>query len=108
VVQSATDACNPPQFSTSLYSAIPESDKWFLALASGYHLPPYTDAAEPADFHLVSEVTTTFFTDEFEHRSPGAAMTLLARSSAGIGHLSSGPAPALAPLLQRTAACYES
>jgi hypothetical protein len=108
VVQSAADACNPPQFSTSLYTAIPESDKWFLALSSGFHLPPYTGTADLADFHLVTAVTTTFFSDEFDHRRPGAAMTALGRGSLGVGRVSIGPAPALAPLPQRTAACYES
>jgi hypothetical protein len=56
----------------------------------------------------VTGVTTTFFTDEFAHRSPGNAMTALGRGSVGVGRVSIGPAPALAPLLQRTAACFES
>ena len=92
-------ACNPPQFSTSLYTAIPEErdGKWFLTIASGFHLPPYTGTADLSDFHLVTGVTTTFFTDEFDHRGPGAAMTALGRGSVGVGAVSIGPPPSLAP-----------
>jgi hypothetical protein len=108
VVQSATDRCNPPQESTGLYRAIPESDKWFLTLESGDHLPPYTGAADLADFDLVSLLTTAFFSQEFAHHRPLAAMAALAKASAGVGVLSSGPAPALTPLVGDEAACYLS
>jgi hypothetical protein len=108
VVQSATDRCNPPQESTALYRAIPESDKWFLTLASGDHLPPYTGAADLADFDLVSTLTTAFFSEEFSHHRPLAAMAARVKASAGVGVLSSGPAPALAPLVGQEAACYLS
>jgi hypothetical protein len=108
VVQSATDRCNPPQESTGLYGAIPESDKWFLTLASGDHLPPYTGTADLADFDLVSLLTTDFFSHEFAHHRPLAAMAALAKASAGVGVLSSGPAPALTPLVGEEAACYLS
>jgi hypothetical protein len=106
VVQSATDRCNPPQESTGLYSAIRESDKWFLTLESGDHLPPYTGTADLADFDLVSALTTAFFSQEFAHHRPLAAMAALAKASAGVGVLSSGPAPALTPLVGDEAACY--
>jgi hypothetical protein len=106
VVQSATDRCNPPEESTGLYSAIPESDKWFLTLESGDHLPPYTGTADLADFDLVSALTTAFFSQEFAHHRPLAAMAALAKASAGVGVLSSGPAPALTPLVGDEAACY--
>ena len=108
VVQSATDRCNPPQESTALYRAIPEGDKWFLTLASGDHLPPYTGTADLADFDLVSALTTSFFSEEFAHHRPLAAMAALAKASAGVGVLSSGPAPALASLIGEEAACYLS
>jgi hypothetical protein len=108
VVQSATDRCNPPQESTALYKAIPESDKWFLTLESGDHLPPYTGTADLADFDLVSALTTAFFSEEFAHHRPLAAMAASAKASAGVGVLSSGPAPAFAPLVGEEAACYLS
>jgi hypothetical protein len=108
VVQSATDRCNPPQESTALYKAIPESDKWFLTLASGDHLPPYTGTADLADFNLISALTTAFFSAEFAHHRPLAAMAALSKASAGVGVLSSGPAPALASLVGEEVACYLS
>jgi hypothetical protein len=108
VIQSATDRCNPPQESTGLYIAIPESDKWFLTLESGDHLPPYTGTADLADFDLVAALTTAFFLQEFAHHRPLAAMAALAKASAGVGVLSSGPAPALTPLVGDEAACYLS
>jgi hypothetical protein len=108
VVQSATDRCNPPQESTGLYGAIPESDKWFLTLESGDHLPPYTGTADLADFDLVASLTTAFFAQEFAHHRPLAAMAALAKASAGVGVLSSGPAPALTSLVGEEAACYLS
>ena len=108
VAQSATDRCNPPEESTELYRAIPESDKWFLTLESGDHLPPYTGTADLADFDLVSALTTAFFSAEFAHHRPLAAMAALAKASAGVGVLSSGPAPDLASLIGDEAACYLS
>jgi hypothetical protein len=108
VVQSATDRCNPPQESTTLYRAIPGSDKWFLTLASGDHLPPYTGTADLADFDLVAGLTTAFFSEEFAHHRPLAAMAALAKASAGVGVLSSGPAPVLTPLVGAESACYLS
>jgi len=105
VVQSATDACNPPQDSVALYDAVPIADKWFLALERAPHLGPY-DGADRAAFAVVARATTRFF-----------ELSLRARSLSGfargvdpaprLARLTTGPrAPALPDLVQSAAACY--
>ena len=108
VVQSATDACNPPEYSTTLYGAVVQPDRWFLTLRSGDHLPPYTDTAEPADFAAVASVTTRFLGDELSGAAPGAGFISIGNAHPSIATLTSGPAPRLAPLEQSASACYLS
>lgn len=108
VVQSETDTCNPPEESTDLYANIPGREKWFLAIRSGDHLPPYTDSAQPADFALVAAVTTRFFELEFAHEQPGSRFLALAGPANAIGSLSTGPAPVLPDLTTDGATCYDT
>ena len=106
VVQSASDACNPPEYSTKFYAAIVQSDRWFLTLRSGDHLPPYTDTADPADFVAVASVTTRFLADELSGAAPGAGFISLGDANPSIATLTTGPPPTLAPLEQSASACY--
>jgi hypothetical protein len=106
VVQSATDQCNVPQNSIAVYASVIESDKWFLTLTSGDHLPPYTGSAFLADFALVTSETTAFFVAEFAGHSPLATMRGLARRAPGVATLTTGAPPELSSLEQLPAACY--
>jgi len=106
VVQSATDACNPPEYSTTLYGAIAQADRWFLTIRAGDHLPPYTGEGEPVDYAVVASVTTRFLTDELGGTAPGGTFLRLGNATPSIATLTTGPAPALAPLEQSAAACY--
>jgi hypothetical protein len=106
VVQSATDQCNPPSESLALYSAVHESDKWFLTIKKGDHLPPYTGQAFIADFDLVAAETTQFFRSEFADQTPMAKMTAIAKRAATVGSISTGPAPAIPYLAPLRSACY--
>ena len=106
VVQSTTDQCNPPQYSTKLYDDIGQSDKWFLKLNHADHLPPYS-GTDPAAFRVVSALTTRFFKLELSGEAPGANFRALADAHPSIASLSSGPAaPLLGSLSQVSAACY--
>lgn len=106
VVQSATDQCNPPSESLQLYNAVNESDKWFLTIKNGDHLPPYTGQAFIADFDLVAAETTQFFRSEFASQSPMAKMTAIAKPAATVGTVTTGPAPVLPSIGFLRSACY--
>ena len=106
VVQSATDQCNPPSTSLALYNAVAESDKWFLTIKKGDHLPPYTGQDFVADFKLVAAETTQFFRSEFASQSPTAKLVKIAKPLATVGSISTGPAPVLPQLSFLQSACY--
>jgi dienelactone hydrolase len=58
VVQSLTDSCNDPAYSSQLYNMLTES-KWFLALEDATHLGPYVGVSPAAP--VVEKVTVGFF-----------------------------------------------
>ncbi len=106
VSQSATDTCNPPQFSLAIYNGVHTSHKWFLKILSAHHLPPYIGTNARA-FAVVASTTTLFLQDEFAGRTPGAALARLGNAHPLVATLSSGPhAPAIAPLTQGPGSCY--
>jgi hypothetical protein len=105
VVQSATDTCNPPQYSTQLYDAVTETDKWFLEIDDADHLPPYI-GTDTAAFNVVVKVTDAFLADEFAGRSTAPGLVALGNVK-NVTSMSTGPrAPALAPLIQSYLSCY--
>lgn len=106
VVQSATDQCNVPSASIGIYDSVAESDKWFLTIKDGAHLPPYTGEAFLADFDLVAAETTQFFLSEFAARSPMAKMTTIAKRVPTVGTITTGAAPVLPSLEFSKSACY--
>ena len=106
VSQSATDTCNPPQFSLAIYNGVHTRHKWFLKILSAHHLPPYIGTSVRA-FNVVASTTTLFLQDEFAGRVPGAALAKLGNAHPAVATLSSGQhAPAIAPLTQGPGSCY--
>ncbi|MCU1495462.1 MAG: hypothetical protein JWO62_3226 [Acidimicrobiaceae bacterium] len=88
-VQSATDQCNTPQQSVDLYSAIGQSDRWFLAIRAADHLTPY-EGQDAAAFAVVSKVTAAFFTSELHHRSPGVSFVAAGNTAPTVATLTQG------------------
>lgn len=106
VSQSATDTCNPPQFSLAIYNGVRTPDKWFLKIASAHHLPPYI-GTNVRSFNVVASTTTLFLHDEFDGLMPGRALLKLANAHPSVATLTTGPqAPAIAPLTQGPGSCY--
>jgi hypothetical protein len=108
VTQSATDQCNPPQNSTTLYSAIHQADKWFLEIDHANHLPPYTGAlaSQIASFKVVSAVTTTFLKDVFSGKKIGHSFLALGNLRPTVAHLTTGGTPRLPTLEMISDSCY--
>jgi dienelactone hydrolase len=107
VSQSATDTCNPPQYSTAIYNGVATSKKWFLKIVDAYHLPPYIGTDVRA-FNIVATTTTQFLADEFANKSPGSALLKLGNVHRAVASLSTGAkAPAIASLTQSSSDCYE-
>lgn len=108
VTQSATDECNPPQNSTTLYSAVSQLARWFLTIDDANHLPPYTDAlpAQHRAFVAVAAVTTTFIEDIFDHVTPGRRFLKLGNAHPGVARLTTGAAPVLPTLELVPSTCY--
>ncbi len=106
VSQSATDTCNPPQFSLAIYNGVHTSHKWFLKILSAHHLPPYIGTDIRA-FDAVASTTTLFLHDEFAGTAPGRALLRLGNAHPLVATISSGQrAPAIAPLTQGPGSCY--
>lgn len=59
VVQSLTDGCNDPVYSSQLYNMLKGSTKWFLAIDNATHLGPYVGLGAAA--RVVEETTAAFF-----------------------------------------------
>ena len=108
VTQSATDQCNPPQNSTTLYAAIHQSDKWFLEIDHANHLPPYTGAltSQIASFNVVSAVTTAFFRDVSSGKKIGHSFLALGNLHPAVAHLTTGGTPQLPTLEMISDTCY--
>jgi dienelactone hydrolase len=108
VVQSATDTCNPPQNSTTLYSAIAEKDKWFLEIKNANHLPPYTGSlpAQRPAFSVVAAVTRGFIEAATGKGTFGHSFLALGNAHPGVARLSTGPTPVLPTLAMHSASCY--
>ncbi|HUY06101.1 MAG TPA: hypothetical protein VMU99_02420 [Acidimicrobiales bacterium] len=106
VSQSATDTCNPPQFSLAIYNGVHMNRKWFLKIAAAHHLPPYIGTAVRA-FNAVATTTTMFLRDEFDGVAPGRALLKLGNAHPSVASLSTGHnPPAIAPLTQGPGSCY--
>lgn len=103
VVQSATDACNPPQESTQLYDAIGQP-KRFLELDNATHLGPYDGAG--TDASLVEALTVGFFRRWVGDTAASAGPLWAVANTAGVSAMSEADtAPAMASLGFSTAAC---
>ena len=108
VTQSATDTCNPPQYSRTFYGAIDQPDKWFLEIRDANHLPPYTGSlpAQLPQFNVVSAVTTTFLKDVFSGKAITHKFLVEGNLHPGIAHLTTGTAPTLPTLEMVPSSCY--
>ena len=99
-----------------MYGSIVQPDRWFLALDSGNHLPPYTDEPEAVnDFGVVANVTTAFLRLELDGvipttaghtKVPSKALLAVGNASPLVASMSTGPAPTVPSLEQSDAACY--
>ncbi|MGA8295736.1 MAG: hypothetical protein WB770_01700 [Acidimicrobiales bacterium] len=106
VVQSATDACNPPQAATKLYNDDANPDKWFLEIFNAQHLAPY-DGRDASAFSIVAQTTTRFFQIEVAGGAIGAKLTKIGNSEPQTARVTTGPsAPAITPVTPSTPACY--
>lgn len=65
MIQSLADPCNPVRSAEKLYRAVRQSNKWFLALRSAHHLPPFDGVDQPA-FTVVSATSIAFLRMSFD------------------------------------------
>ena len=106
VAQSATDTCNPPQFSTAIYNGVKTTKKWFLKINDAHHLPPYIGTATSA-FNIVASTTSKFLANAFGTKLVGKSLMRLGNAHPGVATLTTGQkAPAIAPLTQASGSCY--
>jgi hypothetical protein len=80
VIQSAQDQCNPARYSIDLYNDIGDNDKWFLALKTGHHLPPFDDT-DVVDFNLVTAATIDFLRVAVTGTAPVNGLTVIGNDS---------------------------
>jgi dienelactone hydrolase len=107
VVQSATDACNPPQEAAQLYDDDANTSKWFLEIYDAEHLAPYDGRDGPA-FAVVARTTTRFFEIQVAGDANGARLTNVGDSEPDVAHITTGSsAPAMTAVAQSSSACYE-
>jgi dienelactone hydrolase len=108
VVQSATDQCNVASESIALYDHIGAGPKAFLEILDATHLGPYTGSA-PAPFALVAKLSTAWFEHGLLRTVSQARVTAIGNSAPTVGTLTvNGVAPAIAPLAQDDATCYDN
>ena len=106
VVQSATDACNPPQDSAKLYDDDANQNKWFLEIFDADHLAPYI-GTNAADLAIVARATTRFFEIEVAGGASGAKLAKIGDSEPQVAKITTGAsAPAMTPLTQSSTMCY--
>jgi len=95
VVHSLVDTCDPIRNDVQLYNTIHQSNKWFLALLTAHHLPPF-DGVDVAAFKLVVAVTTAFLQTTLEDESLATPFTTLGNEDPSVGRMFTG---ALGPSL---------
>lgn len=106
VVESATDACNPPQNAVTLYNDDANTTKWFLEIFDAQHLAPY-DGRDGLAFSIVARTTTRFFERKVAGDANGARLMKVGDSEPKIAKITTGSsAPAITPLVQSSSACY--
>jgi predicted dienelactone hydrolase len=106
VVQSATDACNPPQDSAKFYDDDANTKKWFLEIFSADHLAPYI-GTDPAALAIVARTTTRFFEIFVAGDGNSAKLAKIGDSEPQVARITTGAtAPSMTPLSQSETACY--
>ena len=89
VVHSLADTCDPIRNDVLLYNTIYQPNKWFLALQSAHHLPPF-DGVDQAAFKLVVSVTIPFLQSALEGVSLTTPLTTLGSQEAFVGRTYTG------------------
>jgi hypothetical protein len=110
VVQSATDACNPPVESVDLYAALAGTERWFLALRHADHLTPY-EGQDASGFAVVARVTSTFLSAELRGARLPASFLASGNADPKVAALASGadvPGFVDVTVNQSMAACYQT
>ncbi len=101
VAQSAADACNPPEYSTTIYNGIGGDHKWFLEFFHSTHIAPYwgLDGAAP----VAEAVTTEFFEIALGWHPPSVAAMRARGNVAGVTSLTDGSEAPYMPWLEQNA-----
>jgi predicted dienelactone hydrolase len=86
VVQSRADQCNPWRDAVQLYRVIHQSNKWFLALLTAHHLPPFDDR-DAAAFDVVSATTVRFLQISLEGVSPPTSLLALGNQRPAVARM---------------------
>ncbi len=102
IIHSLVDRCNPIRNDVKLYDHILQTNKWFLALRTAHHLPPFDGDDLPA-FRVVAAITIRFLQMSLEATTPSSSLLAYGNQFSSVARMYSGTlgAPVLnAPTLR--------
>ena len=89
VIQSLADRCNPVRNDVKLYDAIDQPNKWFLALRTAHHLPPF-DGADASAFRVVAATSIRFLQMSLQAQTPSVSLLAYGNEHPSVARMYSG------------------
>ena len=89
IIHSLADRCNPIRNDVKLYDHILQPDKWFLALRTAHHLPPFDGDDLPA-FRVVAAITIRFLQMSLEAATPSSSLLAYGNQFPSVARMYSG------------------
>ncbi len=89
IIHSLVDRCNPIRNDVKLYDDIHQTNKWFLALRSAHHLPPFDGDDLPA-FTAVAAITIRFLQMSLQAATPSNSLLAYGNQFPSVARMYSG------------------
>ena len=89
VINSLADQCNPIRDSVKLYNDIDQPNKWFLALRTAHHLPPF-DGDDVSAFNVVAATSIRFLQMSLQSQTPSVSLFAYGNEHATVARMYSG------------------
>jgi hypothetical protein len=89
IIHSLIDRCNPIRNDVKLYDDIHQTNKWFFALRSAHHLPPF-DGDDPPAFEAVAAVTIRFLQMSLQAATPSNSLLAYGNQFPSVARMYSG------------------
>jgi predicted dienelactone hydrolase len=88
-IHSLADQCNPIRNGVKLYDDIDQPNKWFLALRTAHHLPPF-DGDDVSAFNVVAATSIRFLQMSLQAQTPSVSLLAYGNEHPSVARMYSG------------------